>query len=161
MSPGPTCKKSVQACMADWPDIEIVQAAHVAHVRSGSSQNNSRPLPPGQLLAMCPIWVLSARFRHANRQQHCSAGVLGMCHIYPCFKERHPANQQRHCLGYQRHASSICVINDLVHMVFCLRWGGVANGYPGYINQDSSLFSISARSRRISRCSVSSLGSVN
>ena len=51
-------------------------AAHVAHARSGASKKAPRPLSPARLLAERSTWALPARFRHANRQQHCSADVL-------------------------------------------------------------------------------------
>ena len=55
------------------------KAAHAAHVRSGDHKKAPGPLervPAGVPSPLGSIWTLPAQFRHANRQQHCSADVV-------------------------------------------------------------------------------------
>ena len=60
-----------------WGKIRTtLKAAHVAHGRSGEPKGKPAPLTPARqsLGANRPF---TAKSREANRQQHCSAGVLG------------------------------------------------------------------------------------
>ena len=55
------------------------KAAHAAHVRSGDHKKAPGPLarlPSGVPSPLGSSWTLPVQFRHANRQQHCSAGVV-------------------------------------------------------------------------------------
>ena len=60
-----------------WTKIRTtLKAAHVAHHRSGLPKGMPAPLPP-EMQALGSIRSSTAQSRSANRQQHCSAGVLG------------------------------------------------------------------------------------
>lgn len=60
-----------------WSQVRTrLKAAHVAHVRSGEYFKAPQPLPQEVVPAACSTWALPARFRHANRQGHCSPDVL-------------------------------------------------------------------------------------
>lgn len=59
-----------------WSKVRTrLKAAHVAHVRSGDYLKAPQPLPQERVPAECSTWALPARFRHANRQGHCSPDV--------------------------------------------------------------------------------------
>ena len=70
-----------------WSAIRTkLSAVHVAHTRSGDSKQPPAPLPQSRsAVALSPTWVLPVRSRYANhrqqcpvnRQQHCSADVVG------------------------------------------------------------------------------------
>lgn len=58
-----------------WAAIrKELTAMHVAYARSGSRKTD--PAPLGHLASLGSTWALPARFRHANRQQHCLADVM-------------------------------------------------------------------------------------
>lgn len=60
-----------------WSKVRTnLKAAHVAHYRCGDHQNPPSPLTPATR-ALGAIWSSTARSRGANRQQNCSADVLG------------------------------------------------------------------------------------
>ena len=60
-----------------WSKVRTnLKAAHVAHYLSGDSKDKPAPLSPA-MRASCAIRSSPARFRGANRQQNCSADVLG------------------------------------------------------------------------------------
>lgn len=60
-----------------WSKVRTnLKAAHVAHYRCGDHQNPPPPLTPATR-ALGAIWSSTARSRGANRQQNCSADVLG------------------------------------------------------------------------------------
>jgi IS605 OrfB family transposase len=62
-----------------WTQWAVIRkkllAAHVAHARSGFSKTDPAPLRFNPLESS--TWALPARSRHANRQQHCLADVMG------------------------------------------------------------------------------------
>ena len=70
-----------------WSAIRTkLSAVHVAHARSGDFKSSPAPLSQSSFaVALSPTWVLPARSRYANhrqqcpmnRQQHCSADVVG------------------------------------------------------------------------------------
>jgi IS605 OrfB family transposase len=58
-----------------WSAIRTkLSAVHVAHARSGDNKINPAPLK--LLASLGSICALSVRFRHTNRQEHCSPGVM-------------------------------------------------------------------------------------
>lgn len=60
-----------------WSKVRTnLKAAHVAHYRCGDHQNPPPPLTPATR-ALGAIWSSTARSRGENRQQNCSADVLG------------------------------------------------------------------------------------
>lgn len=59
-----------------WAAIRTkLKAAHVAHYRSGRSKEMPAPLSP-EMRALGASWSSTAQSRGANRQEHCSPGVL-------------------------------------------------------------------------------------
>jgi IS605 OrfB family transposase len=62
---------------SQWGKIKTtLKAAHVAHYRSGSPKGIPAPLAPARQSSSA-IRSSAVQYRSANRQQHCSAGVLG------------------------------------------------------------------------------------
>jgi IS605 OrfB family transposase len=60
-----------------WSKVRTnLKAAHVAHYRCADHQKQPPPLTPATR-ALGAIWSSTARSRGANRQQNCSADVLG------------------------------------------------------------------------------------
>ncbi len=60
-----------------WSTVRTrLKAAHAAHIRSGAPKDPPAPLRPSNP-ASCSTWISTAQLRGANRQQHCSADVLG------------------------------------------------------------------------------------
>ncbi|VVM08185.1 hypothetical protein MAMC_02006 [Methylacidimicrobium cyclopophantes] len=59
-----------------WAGVRTrLKAAHAAHARSGGLRKPPAPLLP-ETRALGATWTLPAQSRHANRRQHCSAGVV-------------------------------------------------------------------------------------
>jgi IS605 OrfB family transposase len=59
-----------------WSKVRTrLTAAHVAHFRSGAAKAAPAPLRQSNP-ASCSIWISTARFRGANRSQHCSGSVM-------------------------------------------------------------------------------------
>ncbi|WP_196799657.1 IS200/IS605 family accessory protein TnpB-related protein [Verrucomicrobium sp. 3C] len=59
-----------------WAGVQKrLKAAHAAHVRSGGNRKPPAPLPP-KARALGATRTLPVKPRHANRRQHCLAGVL-------------------------------------------------------------------------------------
>lgn len=61
---------------SQWGRIRTaLKAAHVVHDRSGVPKGKPAPLSPA-MRALGATWSFTVETRSANRQQHCSAGVL-------------------------------------------------------------------------------------
>jgi IS605 OrfB family transposase len=62
---------------SQWGKVKTaLKAAHVAHGRSGVPKGLPAPLSP-EMRTLGATWPSTVKSRDANRQQHCSAGVLG------------------------------------------------------------------------------------
>ena len=58
-----------------WAAIRTkLAAAHVAHARSGECKSSPAPLRPQT--SLCSYWTLPVGFRHTNRRENCSPGVV-------------------------------------------------------------------------------------
>jgi len=69
-----------------WAGVRrSLKAALAAHARSGEMKRSPVPLSPDGLSdvppALCATRALTVQSRHANRRQHCSAGVFGIHHF--------------------------------------------------------------------------------
>jgi len=74
-----------------WAGVRrSLKAALAAHARSGEMKRSPASLSPDGLSDVsptsCATRALTARSRHANRRQHCSAGVFGI-HHFPLREE--------------------------------------------------------------------------